>query len=158
MKQLKEILSYDPKTGHFTWLVSTGRGAHRKHPGYRAGGLKEGYRVIGIANEIFLEHRLAWFYMTGAWPSQIDHVNGIRDDNRWNNLRVATVSQNGWNRTKQSNSTTGLKGVSFHRNRYGNQWRAKLGKRELGYHASKESAYAAYCKAAAETCGEFARG
>jgi len=146
-KSLKRVLSYDPDTGILTWLMALRKG----RSGCRAGWRRSitGYRAITIDGETFPEHRLVWLYMTGKWPlTEIDHKNLIIDDNRWSNLREATRSQNKYNRTKQSNNRIGLKGVSSHRNK----WRAVIqvnGKQKnLGSFATKEMAYAAYCKAA----------
>ena len=82
--KLKELLHYDPETGHFYWKIRRGR--CRKW--FRAGTLHiRGYRKIGINGHPYFEHKLAWLYMNGTWPtSSMAHINGIRDDNSINNL------------------------------------------------------------------------
>ena len=89
---------------------------------------------------------------------QADHVNHHTLDNRRKNLRVATHGQNSVNRRKNSNNTSGLKGVSFHKPR--RKWVAYIQcnnkKRNLGYFATKKEAYLAYCKAAIKYHGQFA--
>ena len=61
-------------------------------------------------------HRLAWLYMTGEFPNgQIDHINHVRNDNRWCNLRVVNNQENHKNRPKQKNNKTGIVGVAFNK-------------------------------------------
>jgi hypothetical protein len=66
-----------------------------------------------VAGRFYYAHRLAFLYMTGEWPpNEVDHLNGIRDDNRWANLRLATVSLNRQNqRRPRRDNTTGYLGV-----------------------------------------------
>src|SRR5690349_6023774 len=70
---LRAIISYAPDTGHFTWRISRSN----VRAGERAGCSREdGYRLIRIDKTMYLEHRLAWLYVHGEWPSQfIDHIN-----------------------------------------------------------------------------------
>lgn len=103
---------------------------------------------------MYLEHRLAWLYVTGTWPSdQIDHVNGIRDDNRIFNLREATGPENNGNqRQARSDNKTGLLGVYWDKQH--KKFSAKImfsGKHKyLGYFPTAEEAHAAYIKAKRE--------
>lgn len=110
-ERLRELLHYNPETGVFTWLV------HRQR--HRAGdvaGSKHsmGYIEMGVCGSSYLAHRLAWLYMTGAWPAgDVDHKNGQRSDNRFDNLRDVSKSVNLQNRqSAPSNSLSGLLGVS----------------------------------------------
>src|SRR5205807_259973 len=116
------------------------------------------FRAIEIDGKAYKEHRLAHLYMTGAWPPHLmDHKNGDGVDNRWENIRPATRSQNGANRRIGVNSTTGFKGVSWHHS----AWRARIGRDGrrvlIGKFATKEEAAAAYAAAANAMYGEFAR-
>jgi hypothetical protein len=80
---LRELLSYDPKTGMFTWRI---RSARRVHIGDVAGGVNgRGYLTIRVDGRQYLAHRLAFLHMTGSWPKKehIDHINMDRADNRW---------------------------------------------------------------------------
>jgi hypothetical protein len=156
-EKLKQIISYDPSTGHFTWLV---RRSWRVLPGMRAGTINSsGHRQINIGKCLVLAHRLAWFYMTGKIPNgEIDHKNRNRDDNRWDNIRESTRSTNCANKEKPATNTSGFKGVSLHK-RTG-KWQATVkvnGKvKYIGMFADKVEAAAAYAKAANEAFGEFA--
>ena len=135
------------------WKIWNGR-----HPGAVAGRVNNGYREIGIKNIRYLAHRLAWLYVHGEWPQhQIDHIDGDKLNNLIANLRLATNSQNGANRGAPADNTSGYKGVSRAKQR----WRAVISVkgryRHLGTFGTAEEAYAAYCKAARELHGEFAR-
>ena len=88
---------------------------------------------------------------------QGDHINKDGLDNRRSNLRIATVSQNNFNRGASRLNKSGYKGVSWHKNRWRASITAKGKDYQLGYFATAELAHAAYCKAAMELHGEFAR-
>lgn len=149
--RLKELLHYEPDTGVFTWLVRT---SDSVRIGDLAGGCHGNrYRRIRIDGKLYLAHRLAWLYMTGAWPdNQIDHVNGVRDDNRIANLREATNAENQQNRAKDVRNTSGFPGVSWCRR--DSKWRGLIkfeGRQKyLGVFDSPADAHAAYLKAKAE--------
>ena len=111
--KLKEILYYDPETGLFTWLILAGK---RVKIGDIAGSLCQGYLSIMIYGKSYKAHRLAFLYMTGSWPKeQIDHINHVRDDNRWINLREATNQENCKNQSRSKNNTSGVCGVIWHK-------------------------------------------
>lgn len=157
--RLKECLNYDPATGLFTshqWLDKRGRSCG----GRIAGCEKDGYIVIRIDYVLYRAHRLAWLYMTGAWPAgEIDHINMVRSDNRWLNLRNATQSQNNFNRKVYSRNKIGVKGVCFDAARQ--KYLAQIRKDGKGYHLGRfdtiEEASAAYVRAATLLHGSFAR-
>jgi HNH endonuclease/AP2 domain len=99
----------------------------------------------------------------GRWPKgEIDHVNGNKDDNRWENLREATRSQNIANARTPGCNTSGYKGVYFDRSKPRvKPWRASItvdGRTvRLGYFATPEKAWLAYVLAARKHYGDFAR-
>lgn len=107
-----DLLNYDPETGLFHWKVYRSRCAR---PGDAAGVItKKGYVRIKVGAKSYMGHHLAWFMTHGHWPKdQIDHVNGVRDDNRLANLRECTAAQNSWNTKLRQTSTSGFKGVSL---------------------------------------------
>lgn len=157
-ERLKELLRYDPDTGHFTWLVNI-RGP--AYVGRQAGAtLNTGYISIKVDKTYYTGHRLACLYMTGAWPKeQVDHINGVRSDNRWSNLREATRSQNQLNQKLRTTSKTGVKGVywSSHKRRFVAQF-TTLGVRTLvGQFKTVEEAAAAIQAARESQHQEFAR-
>ena len=93
-EQVKELFDYDPETGDLVWRVK--RGTHGV-AGKIAGGLDHhhGYFRIRIDGKLYRTHRIIWLYVYGAWPvNDIDHVNGLRHDNRICNLREATRAEN----------------------------------------------------------------
>jgi hypothetical protein len=154
---LRQLLDYDPGTGWFTWLVN--RGAAKK--GARAGHRRaDGYRLIGVDGVLYLEHRLAFVYMTGREPDgEVDHANRDPADNRWCNLREATSSNNKANKSRPSNNTSGHKGVSW--SKAVGKWHAYGspggGKRpHLGYFDGLEDAAAVAAAWRAEHHGHFA--
>lgn len=151
-QRLTEALTYDPLTGLFT------------RDGRLCGSVtKDGYVVISLDRHRHPAHRLAWFHVTGAWPAaQIDHRNGVRADNRWDNLREATSIQNLQNlRAARSDSKAGLMGVDFHHG--AQKWRAQIRvdtvKVHLGYFDTPEAAHRAYMDAKREhhPFGEIAK-
>jgi hypothetical protein len=96
--------------------------------------------------------------MTGEWPpSEVDHRDLDKGNNRWTNLRIASSAGNKWNLARRSSNTTGYKGVSRKRSKFQAQIAINKKRVSLGCFASPEEAYAAYCKAASEWHGEFAR-
>jgi len=110
----REVLSYDPETGALTRRI---RSANMVVVGEVAGCLgTNGYIMVSVNGKQYRAHRLAWLIQTGEWPpADIDHLNGIRTDNRWANLRAVSRSVNNENQraAKATNKSAGLLGVSF---------------------------------------------
>ncbi len=114
-KRLREVLSYDRRSGIFIWKVSL---SYRGKKGTVAGCLnRDGYVEIGIDRRRYYGHRLAWLYVHGDHPEKIDHRDLNRSNNRLNNLREVCQSGNAQNvrAARRSNKSTGLLGASFHK-------------------------------------------
>ena len=108
---------------------------------------KNGYIVIGFKGKTHKAHRLVWLYAYGELPKgPIDHINRIKDDNRLENLRVVSYSQNRQNISVQSNSKSGIKGIWLHKQN--KRWCASIyvnkKNKYLGCFLTKEEAEAAY--------------
>lgn len=152
--RLRDTMTYSPEDGHFRWAGECGPG--RPGAGCVAGWIDtKGYRRIKVDGRKYAAHRLVWLYCYGRWPSnQIDHINGIRDDNRLSNLRDATQFENMQNqrRAQSHNLSSGLLGVSWNKDR--GKWQSNIwanGKKHyLGRFKTAEEAHARYLAAKAQ--------
>ena len=149
--ELMEQLHYNPETGIFARkVIKASRFA--KSQGESIGSLNDsGYVVISVNSKPQRAHRLAWLYMTGDWPiGEIDHINGIRIDNRWSNLRDVETRVNAQNkRSAMSHNKTGLLGASWNKRDRRFVSRIKSGNKylSLGGFDTAEQAHAAYINA-----------
>lgn len=156
--ELKRKLHYDPATGVFTYKISP-------HGRIKAGSVagfkhKSGYIYIGR----YKAHRLAWFFYYGAWPEKdIDHINGIKTDNRIANLRETDDAHNCRNKKHITNHTlSAFRGVTYHKTeRSKPKWRVRItdneGKRiSIGLFDSLDEAIAARILAENFFYGEYA--
>jgi hypothetical protein len=153
--RIEDALKYDPQTGLFTWLITQGKA--------RAGSIAGsknivGYICIALDGKKYLAHRLAFYMMTGSFPPKhTDHINGIRTDNRFSNLRAVSQSDNNKNHGLRSDNVLGVQGVRFVSNRYRADITSGGRKIYLGRFASLADAERAYKEKARELFGEFAR-
>lgn len=147
-ERLRELLHYTPETGVFVWKIKVSWGVKI---GDIAGTIeKSGYRVISFKRSIYKAHRLAWLYIHDKWPKdQIDHANGIRDDNRLINLREATRAENAQNAGSRKGRDNFSRGTSQKKGR--NKWEAQIqvnGRNQyLGIFNTQEEAHKAYVAA-----------
>lgn len=156
-EEVRALLDYYPETGVFRWKVRMGGIL----PGSIAGGDDgHGYLRVKIKGKRYMAHRLAWIYTHGAWPeAEIDHINSIKSDNRIVNLRPATRLDNCKNKRAHRNNTSGYKGVSYVKSmgKYRASIRSNGADKHLGVFDDPQEAYGAYCRAARELHGDFAR-
>jgi len=144
---LRELLHYDPETGVFTWRVGRQGSAG---VGSVAGDMNQrGYWRICVDYRRYQANVLAWFYMTGVWPTHdVDHKNGVRHDNRWDNLRPATRAVNNQNqRRARTDNKSGFLGVSPNRKKWAASITVDGSKTHLGSYDTPEEAYSVYLRA-----------
>lgn len=156
MNDLRHMLDYNPDTGKLVWKVG-GRGRTKgREAGTRT---PDGYRQLMVEGKLLRAHHVAWFLYYGEWPDGIlDHWNGVGDDNRIENLRSASVSQNRQNSRLSSRNTTGYKGVSLNtRGTYSVYICVNRKNKYLGQFDDPELAGLVYEEAARKYFGEFMR-
>lgn len=146
-KRLCEVLEYSPETGVFVWKVRRSSNAKIGDiAGHRHSVL--GYIFISIDNKPYAAHQFAFLYTDGYLPeNDVDHINGIGDDNRWKNLRHVSRSCNLQNCKLRADSTSGFMGVSWHKFR--KKWVAYITVHKkricIGYYTTIEKAALARC-------------
>ena len=165
---IRENLRYDPETGHLWWTKPSGMGGRQRSLDKPVGSYRKGYLIFGIPKSVSgsssikypLIHRIAWFLYYGVWPDELlDHINGVRADNRIENLRPASHRENSRNRKPYKSFSSRHKGVHWRKcdSRWISQIKYSKGKQKhLGSYTSEEEAARAYDKAARELFGEYA--
>lgn len=154
--EVNDTFSYDEISGNITIKTPYHMNPVGKIIGYGAG---QGYLKSCFKKQHFLIHRMAWFLFIGKWPeNMIDHKNGIRSDNRIENLREATHFQNCQNAKTPSTNTTGIKGVSFNKSKKTYFAYITINNRftSIGNYKTIEEATFARRKFAEKLYGEFA--
>lgn len=147
--RVRELLHYDPETGLFTWLKTSGGGVlPGAHAGRSSGNRYATIRIDGAARRA---HNVAWLWMTESLPTHyVDHINGIRGDNRWCNLREVTAHENAQNTAPRKRTHSGLRGVYPQHDK----WIGRIGlngqRHYLGIYDTREEAHAAYLAARAK--------
>jgi hypothetical protein len=148
--QIREIFYFD-SSGILFYKKDSGRWGRVKAGSIAGGKRFDGYLEVRLKERCFLVHHIIWALHTGAWPTEImDHINGIRDDNRIENLREAGAQINCENKhIPQKNNKIGLMGV--HKSRRYNGYLSKISVRGkhiyLGSFKTPEEAHAAYIAA-----------
>jgi len=127
-EMLRELLRYEPDTGKLFWLSRSASmyqsgdqpAAHKAAAWNARYAGKEaltancnGYRIGTIFNKPMKSHRVAWAFFYGTWPDQVDHINGIKNDNRIENLRSVTTQENHRNKPRPRHNTSGVIGVCW---------------------------------------------
>jgi len=168
---LRQLLRYEPNTGKLFWLprpkeMFNSEKSFKTFNSQFAGrealtaNTAQGYKHGCIWCKKYLAHRVIWILLNGHIDDgfEIDHLNGLKHDNRISNLRLATKAQNNANRPNQENTSSGVKGVSW--DKCNKKWEANIvvnyKKKRLGRFDSLDEAEAAYLAAAEEHQGQFA--
>lgn len=157
-ERARELFSYDPETGHLVRILKTS--PHIKMNTQVTCKDRHGYLFVSADHRQYRVHRLVWLMMTGEWPTaDVDHINMVRDDNRWVNLRAATRSQNMANsRVRPSEDPNKSKGIV---RTSCDGWQVTITKdgrtRCFGTFGNKETAEQVYREESARLFGEFAR-
>jgi hypothetical protein len=156
------LFDYDPETGLLTWKFSSAQIKQGSEVGTNSSTPKSctKYRAVRLFGLNYKIHRIIWLMQTGEYPKgDIDHIDGNGLNNKWENLRDVTHSQNLMNAAVRSDSTTGYKGVSYDKAR--ERWYAYInidGKRKmLGRHRTLQEAVTARSNAEKELFGEYSR-
>lgn len=151
--KLKEVLEYRPETGEFVWLKCKRKGFKLGAPAGTKRG--DGYVLIQVDGKVTYAHQMAFLYMAGEIPAEIDHIDHDRSNNRWGNLRAVTRTENQRNRVRSRNNKSGITGVCFDCRR--GKWLAYItldgAVKQLGAFYELEDAMA--CRLAANTAHEF---
>jgi len=156
-KQIQKVLYYDFRTGLLWWRErASGRQMNRPVGSPNS----DGYLEIHHGENRYKAHILVWVIIKGVWPEkEIDHCDGVKTNNLWCNLRLATRAQQMHNTGRYANNTSGFKGVSFHK--VTGLWQSRImigGKNiQLGFFKTPESAFSARQIAAKKWHKEFAR-
>ena len=149
-ERLKVLVTYDEKTGVFTWNTTLGS---RARAGGAAGGIdtSTGYHQIRLDKRLYYAHRLAWLYVHGYFPEhEIDHINRDKTDNSISNLREVSRGCNAINAGLRPNNTSGVNGVCWYRGAWNAEIRYKNRRIYLG--RSKDIIEAAALRLCAEQC------
>lgn len=112
---------FDYRDGKLYWKVA------RKniYIGKQAGHIKPtGITLVGFDNKTYLIHRIIYLYWHGEMPEFIDHIDGNPGNNKIENLRRCTKSENNWNSVKRKDNSSGIKGISWHKK--DGKWHARL--------------------------------
>ena len=145
-KEVKRLFYYDSNSGELTRLIDMGRLAKT---GDIAGSKTEtpwtSYLFVSIKNKSYAVHRIIWFYMTGEWPDQIDHIDGNGLNNKWDNLRNVDCKENSRNQKIRKTNTSGVMGVYW--NKQNQKWNPRIRVddqlKHLGYYSDFNDAVAA---------------
>lgn len=113
--ELKKIIQYDPTTGQMVRITKRGKVNHYIPVNYPLmSSNNRGYRWVSIGRVVYLQHRLAFLWMAGKHPDgEVDHINGDRQDNRWENLRDSDATGQSRNQGIRKDCTSGVRGVTW---------------------------------------------
>lgn len=153
LEQVSSLLRHDPSTGKLYWRTrprsmfdstrscSWWNARFAEKEAFTSPN-REGYRRGTILGKTLAAHRVIWLLETGEWPDVVDHINGVKDDNRFVNLRSVSHAENCRNQKLAINNTSGVAGVSWHKPL--SKWRVQASengkKKHVGYYDDFASA------------------
>lgn len=113
LEYISSRLEYNAETGVFVWKARGNPNWDGRYAGTVAGRCNsDDYVNICLDKRMYKAHRIAWLFVHGYWPSkQIDHINGVRSDNRIANLREVSNAENARNQRRRSDNKSGVTGV-----------------------------------------------
>lgn len=140
---LNEWFSYNSETGVLTWKKVSKYSSHLL--GKQVGKLDQGYRKVKLDGVGYQAHRVAYYIGTGKEPRYIDHINGVRDDNRLENLRCVDHKTNMRNMSKRKDNSSGLTGLRYRGDLKRPKWEVRLSNKSIGFFTDKiDAIYARY--------------
>jgi hypothetical protein len=146
IKELREKLKFNEKTGQLIWAKASGRMAAGSVAGHAH---KGGYWRLLINGEKYPAHRVGWAIFYGEWPThQLDHIDGNKANNAISNLRLATPSMNQlYNNNARKNNSIGFLGVRVMGRKFGAQVKVNSKINYLGLFDTPQDAHSAYLAA-----------
>jgi len=142
---IRSVFDYAPTTGVLSWRkIDNPSSKYEKRrntsfAGKEAGCVDQlGYRVVRLGKKNYKAHRLIWLYVHGRMPSDyIDHINGVKSDNRLSNLREVDSCANNQNKAMHHNSRSGVVGVTW--DKKARKWRAHIRANKVGHYLGQYS-------------------
>lgn len=165
---VRSCLTYDKETGFLIWKhrpldhflnLRSQKIFNTRFAGTRAGATDaHGYTIMSLGGKRYKAHRIAWLIEHGEWPVEmIDHINGVKGDNRMSNLRLASQAQNARNKSPHRSSKNKFKGVRWVRGKWSARIMNDRKETHLGRFAVEDDAARAYDLAAVNLFGDFAK-
>ena len=163
--EIRSLFDYDKESGRILYKtrplkdpIFFHKGWNTKYAGKEAGFKSHGYIRVSVKGKQPYAHQMAFAIVKGYIPLEIDHIDTDGTNNKWDNLRESTHSENACNCKKRVTNKSGLKGV--HWSKGSNCWRMNICYEKKNYyslHTTKEEAYAAYCQMSKTLHKEFGR-
>lgn len=156
-ERVRELFSYDPNEGKLRWRVDRNQMKAGDIAGAVRGG--HGYVQVSVDGTLYRAHRIIWLWMTGGAPEKrIDHADMAGGHNSWDNLRLATPSQNAANSLAHIDSKSGIKGIRWDARR--RRWEVQVSSGQRRFHRRARTlagAIALHRFASCQIFGKFAR-
>lgn len=149
-ERVRELFNYAPETGRLVAQKTGNKRYAGRTVGTQVTGRRDGgkHLVLAIDGRNYLAHRVIWLHVHGEWPKHtIDHINGLSNDNRIENLRDVTQLENSRNKKRISSNTSGITGVAWRKSK--GKWRAHITIMKKSIHLGYFDKFADACEARA---------